>query len=118
MVLEAQFTSLILHLASRYIANVDISALRLSLFAGKVVLRNLELRLDPLFAGTPLAVRRAFVRELRIRIPWLRLHLEPIELTLDTVEVVASVGAASKRPAAVVGPPEYRSQLRLSSKMP
>ena len=40
------FGAAILQAASKYIANLDISALRVSLFGGDVVLRNLELKLD------------------------------------------------------------------------
>ena len=89
------FGAAILHAASKYIANLDLSALRLSLFGGDVVLRNLVLKLDVVrrefAADLPIKFERGFVRELRIRIPWLKLHSEPIEITVDIVELVASL---------------------------
>ena len=48
MVLEHTFGALITSFASKYIDNLDLSALRLSVFGGDVVLRNLELRLEVL----------------------------------------------------------------------
>ena len=95
MVLEHTFGALITHYASKYIDNLDLSALRLSVFGGDVVLRNLELRLEVLrreFAtDLPIKFRRGFVREIRIHIPWLKLASEPIEITIDTIEIVASL---------------------------
>ena len=76
---------------SRYFENLDVSALRLSPFAGDVVLTNLLLRMDTLRAlGLPFSFERGFVRELRIRVPWLKLQSAPIEVLVDMVEVVAS----------------------------
>ena len=91
MVLESLIEPLILNSAKKYIANLDISALRLSIFGGDVVLQNLELKLEVLrqefAAGLPIHFRRGFVRELRIRIPWLRLASEPIQIVVDAVEL-------------------------------
>ena len=81
---------------SKYFENLDVSALRLSPFAGDVVLTNLEMRIEALRAmGLPLTIQRGFVRELRVRIPWLKLQSEPIEVLVDMVEVVASVGESN-----------------------
>ena len=95
MVLENTFGALITHYASKYVKNLDLSALRLSIFGGDVVLRNMELNLEVLrrefAADLPIEFRRGFVREIRIHIPWLKLVSEPIEITIDTVELVASL---------------------------
>lgn len=95
MVLEHTVGALITRFASKYIDNLDLSALRLSVFGGDVVLRNLELNLEVLrrdfAAGLPIEFQRGYVREIRIHIPWLKLASEPIELTIDTVELVASL---------------------------
>ena len=86
---------------SKYFENLDITALRLSPFAGDVVLTNLTLRVEALrAAGLPLSFQRGFVRELRIRVPWLKLQSEAIEVLVDTVEVVASFTADEQEPAA------------------
>ena len=110
----------ILHHASKYIENLDISALKLSVFGGDVVLRNLELKLDVLrreFAsGLPIEFKRGFVRELRIRIPWLKLHSEPIEVSFDIVELVASLlGPADEADSARVETPATAAPLTESS---
>ena len=85
---------------SRYFEDLDVSALRLSPFAGDVVLTNLLLRMDTLRAiGLPLSFERGFVRELRIRVPWLKLQSEAIEVLVDMVEVVASSSAAADKAA-------------------
>lgn len=113
MVLEHTVGALITRFASKYIDNLDLSALRLSVFGGDVVLRNLELNLEVLrrdfAAGLPIEFQRGYVREIRIHIPWLKLASEPIELTIDTVELVASLlppdtaSGRSKEPAVSSG---------------
>lgn len=91
--MQQAFGAAILHAASKYIANLDLSALRLSIFGGDVVLRNVDLKLDVVrrefAAGLPIKFERGFLRELRIRIPWLKLHSEPIRIVVDIVEFVA-----------------------------
>ena len=55
---EGYVATLISSLASRYIANVDISALRVSIFRGDVVLRDVELSLEGLRRlGLPIQAR-------------------------------------------------------------
>ena len=91
---------------TRYFENLDVSALRLSPFAGDVVLTNLVLRSEALrAAGLPLSFQRGFVRELRIRVPWLKLQSEAIEVLIDTVEVVASASASSDDEAGTAAVP-------------
>lgn len=73
----------------QYFEDLDLSNLRLSLFAGDVVFNHLVLRPNSIkFAGLPLIVKRGSIRELRIRVPWLHLHVEPIEMVIDTIELV------------------------------
>ena len=89
---------------TRYFENLDITALRLSPFAGDVVLTNLTLRVEALrAAGLPLSFERGFVRELRIRVPWLKLQSEAIEVLIDTVEVICSSSADDEHAAAAGG---------------
>ena len=79
---------------AKYFENLDITRLRLSPFAGDVVLTNLTLRVEALrAAGLPLYIQRGFVRELRIRVPWLKLQSEAIEVLVDMVEVIATSAA-------------------------
>lgn len=92
MVLEHLLGTAILRFAHQYIADLDLSALRLSIFRGSIVLRDIQLKLDVFrHANLPIEFQRAFIRELRIRIPWLRLHSEPIEVHLEMLELVATL---------------------------
>ena len=58
---KSYLESVVSGLLSKYIANLDISALRVSLFSGDVVLRNVELKLEVLrrefAAGLPIQFR-------------------------------------------------------------
>ena len=87
MVLEGSIAALISRVASEYISNLDISALSLSIFSGHVVLRNVELNLEALrrdfAAGIPIEFKRGFIREIRIRLPWLTLASDPIRIQVD-----------------------------------
>eukprot|EP00887_Chlorella_sp_A99_P008011 scaffold12.g8011.t1 len=57
---------------------------------GALRLRNLELNLDSLLRslGGAVSVRRAFARELTVTIPWTALTTQPIQVVLDTVELI------------------------------
>ena len=87
MVLEGSIAALISRVASEYISNLDISALSLSIFSGHLVLRNVELNLEALrrdfAAGIPIEFKRGFIREIRIRLPWLTLASDPIRIQVD-----------------------------------
>ena len=56
-------------------------------------------------AGLPITFRRGFVREIRIHIPWLTLQSEPISVTIDTVELVASLHSPDAAAAAAAAGP-------------
>lgn len=59
---------------------------------GSLLLTNLELNLDPVMASLPgFTVSRAFAMRLHVTIPWTNLFGAPIQVQLDTVEVVLDV---------------------------
>jgi hypothetical protein len=71
--------------------------LQVSFSRGNVLtLHNLELNLAPLLGGAAalVHVRRAFARRLSITIPWTALTTQPIQVVLDTVELVLSAAPA------------------------
>ncbi|KAK9830052.1 hypothetical protein WJX72_009438 [[Myrmecia] bisecta] len=67
------------------------SDLRVSLSGGSVLLHNLELNLEPVVKNLPIGVQRAFARQLKVVIPWTSLATQPIQVILDTVEVVVAL---------------------------
>ncbi|CAM9091454.1 unnamed protein product [Hapterophycus canaliculatus] len=75
---------------SKYIHNIELE--ELGLMGGDVVLENLELRKDVLHdiggISTDYDFSRGFIKELRIHIPWTRLQSRPIEIKLQTVEII------------------------------
>ncbi|BDA43314.1 probable vacuolar protein sorting-associated protein 13B [Coccomyxa sp. Obi] len=98
--MESLLTPLVGRLLSRFVksaAGSDGSDLRASLQGGNVSLHNLELNLDSLLHKLPVAVERAFAMQLTVSIPWTRLNSQPIEISLDTVEIVL-VGSADEHP--------------------
>lgn len=51
-----------------------------------MVLHNLELNLDALLQGLPVAVERAFARQLTLVIPWTSLATQPIQVCKHSYE--------------------------------
>ena len=94
MVPESLIEPLILNSAKKYIANLDISALRLSIFGGDVALQNLELKLEVLrqefAAGLPIHSARLRARAAHPD-PVAAARVEPIQIVVDAVELVASL---------------------------
>ena len=81
--MESLLTPLVGRLLSNFVksaAGNDGSDLRASLQGGNVSLHNLELNLDSLLHKLPVAVERAFAKQLTVSIPWTRLNSQPIEV--------------------------------------
>jgi len=79
------------------------SALRVSLDAGALVLKNVQLKLDALAPlSQRLAVERAFAAELRVVIPWASLASEPLQVVLSGLDVVLVQQQAADLQTAVV----------------
>ena len=103
--MESLLTPLVGRLLSRFVksaAGNDGSDLRTSLQGGNVSLHNLELNLDSFLHKLPVAVERAFAKQLTVSIPWTRLNSQPIEVVPlshhswsmpDTVGVYATLYA-------------------------
>jgi hypothetical protein len=102
--METVISLLISAQIERYIVNPP--EIKLSLWSGDVVLHNVDLRVDalaPLLFGQQqhrshaVQLARAFVRELRIRVPLTALASQPVVVSLDSVELsfVATPTAAA-----------------------
>jgi hypothetical protein len=91
--METVISLLISAQIERYIVNPP--EIKLSLWSGDVVLHNVDLRVDalaPLLFGQQhrshsIHLARAFVRELRIRVPLTALASQPVVVALDSVEL-------------------------------
>eukprot|EP00884_Botryococcus_braunii_P012745 jgi/Botrbrau1/21471/Bobra.0216s0079.1 len=94
--MERLLTSLVNQWLQRFIKRAGDAGndVRVSLSGGKASLHNLELDLSSLLQGLPITVSRAFAKQLTISVPWTALSTQPIQLVLDTVEVIVDVAAA------------------------
>lgn len=75
---------------SKYIEGVHLDGL--GVFGEDIVLHDLELKKDVLQSSLDIPPRfdftRGFIRELRILIPWTKLLSQPIEIKLNTIELI------------------------------
>jgi len=91
--MDLLLTPIVQRLLQRFVKSSDEGSgrdLKVSLSrAGAIVLNNLALDLEPLLDKVPsLQAKRAFARQLTINIPWTALTSQPIQIVLDTVELV------------------------------
>ena len=61
--------------------------LKVSLWGGDAMFSNLDLRLEVLERelGLPFSFVSGHIHELHIHVPWIRLHAEPIVITINTI---------------------------------
>ena len=81
--MEVLLTPVVNKILKRFIKSAEGrsgSSLRVSLSGDSVVLHNLELNLEPLLHNLPVAVERAFARQLKLVIPWTSLATQPIQV--------------------------------------
>ena len=82
--MEVLLTPVVNRLLRRFIkkaAGEEVSQLRVSLSRGSVALHHLELNLDELTAQLPVTVRRAYARQLTIKVPWASFTSQPLQVT-------------------------------------
>ncbi|KAK9810603.1 hypothetical protein WJX73_003685 [Symbiochloris irregularis] len=92
--MDVLLTPVVNRLLRRFIkqaAGKEVSQLRVSLSRGSVALHHLELNLDELTAQLPVTVKRAYARQLTLSVPWASFTSQPLQVTLDTVEVVLAL---------------------------
>ena len=88
--LKTALTRVVQHFAQQYVK--DIRTDSFSLWGGELILQNLELRLDKveqaLGLGPNLRLKRGFIRELRVTVPWSSLKTRSVTVSADAIEVV------------------------------
>ncbi|KAL4436856.1 hypothetical protein ABPG75_003995 [Micractinium tetrahymenae] len=122
--MDLLLTPLVTRLLKQYVKRSSEGAgrdLKVSFSRGNVLtLHNLELNLAPLLGGAAALahVRRAFARRLSITIPWTALTTQPIQVVLDTVELVLAAAEQALAPtpsASTSGLSEVPSRHSLAS---
>lgn len=72
-----------------FFVGVEKQRLKVDVFSGEVVLRNLPVREDALYTWQqPYRVRWGVVGTLRIKVPWQRLGREPVEIRVEDLNVL------------------------------
>lgn len=88
------FEAHVLHLLRRYLGEyvhgLSAEALRISVWKGDVVLKDLQLKADALNAlKLPVTVKAGFVGTITLKVPWKSLGKEPVIVLIDRVFVLA-----------------------------
>ncbi|KAL1511905.1 hypothetical protein AB1Y20_005186 [Prymnesium parvum] len=100
MFLEELVLTLLTKLLGPYIAGLTREKLRVGVWEGNVVLRDLELREEALDAlGLPVSLRRGRIGSLQIRVPWSRLRSEAVEICVEELVLLASMREAPEEGA-------------------
>ena len=87
--LESILTSVLQRRLGQFCDGFDSHAAKLSIWRGKIVLRDVKLRRDALYTlGLPLAVRSGVVGQLSVEIPWRHLGRDPVVIKIEGVSVV------------------------------
>lgn len=103
MVLEGVLVSVVQRLIGRFVDGLDTKSLKLSIWKGKVVLKDVQLRPDALYSlGLPLSVRSGSIERLTLDIPWRRLGKEPV--------IVHAAGVPTRPPLRLFLPLESLSR--------
>ncbi|KOM33389.1 hypothetical protein LR48_Vigan01g294500 [Vigna angularis] len=95
------FEAHVLHLLRRYLGEyvhgLSTEALRISVWKGDVVLKDLKLKAEALNAlKLPVTVKAGFVGTITLKVPWKSLGKEPVIVLIDRVFVLAHPAADSR----------------------
>ncbi|QDZ20283.1 vacuolar protein sorting-associated protein [Chloropicon primus] len=95
---ESKLTALLEKYLGDYVCGLDKDALKVSVWSGNIVLKNLKLKPDALkFLGIPgLQVKSGLLGCLTLRIPWNKLGSEPVIVEFDRIYVLGSLDASGK----------------------
>ncbi|CAG0918881.1 unnamed protein product [Notodromas monacha] len=90
MVFESVVTDLLNRFLGAYVENLDRSQLKLGIWGGDVVLRNLRLKKNALDSmDLPVRVSHGFLEKMELKIPWTNLYKAPVIAVIDGVFLIA-----------------------------
>ncbi|OAO93017.1 hypothetical protein AXX17_AT5G24610 [Arabidopsis thaliana] len=85
------FVNLLLGYLGRYIKDIQKDQLKISLWNGEVLLENVELNPEAFeYLQLPIALKQGRVGKLSIKIPWKKLHRDPVTIMIEDVFICAS----------------------------
>ncbi|CAN9513170.1 unnamed protein product [Ophioblennius macclurei] len=86
MVFESLVVDVLNRFLGDYVVNLDSSQLKLGIWGGDAILRNLEIKENALSQlDIPFKVRAGHIGRLELKIPWKNLYTQSVEATLDGV---------------------------------
>ncbi|TSO88122.1 Vacuolar protein sorting-associated protein 13A [Bagarius yarrelli] len=99
--LKMVFESLVVDVLNRflgdYVVNLDSSQLKLGIWGGDAILRNLEIKENALSQlDIPFKVKAGHIGRLELKIPWKNLYTQSVEATLDEVYLLIVPTASIK----------------------
>ncbi|XP_014027654.1 vacuolar protein sorting-associated protein 13A isoform X1 [Salmo salar] len=97
MVFESVVVDVLNRFLGDYVVNLDTSQLKLGIWGGDAVLRNLEIKENALSQlDIPFKVRAGHIGRLELKIPWKNLYTQSVEATLDGVYLLIVPTASIK----------------------
>ncbi|XP_074493929.1 intermembrane lipid transfer protein VPS13A isoform X2 [Sebastes fasciatus] len=97
MVFESLVVDVLNRFLGDYVVNLDSSQLKLGIWGGDAVLRNLEIKENALSQlDIPFKVRAGHIGRLELKIPWKNLYTQSVEATLDGVYLLIVPTASIK----------------------
>ncbi|XP_064209296.1 vacuolar protein sorting-associated protein 13A [Anguilla rostrata] len=97
MVFESLVVDVLNRFLGDYVVNLDSSQLKLGIWGGDAVLRNLEIKENALSQlDIPFKVRAGHIGRLELKIPWKNLYTQSVEATLDGVYLLIVPAASIK----------------------
>ncbi|GAM25606.1 hypothetical protein SAMD00019534_087810 [Acytostelium subglobosum LB1] len=83
---ESIVADIIVRYIGEYIKNLSSEQLRINIFSGNVVLKNLEIKGEALQSfKLPLHVQKGIIGSLELKIPWTNLKSAPVILEIDSI---------------------------------
>ncbi|KAL6114111.1 vps13a [Pungitius sinensis] len=97
MVFESVVIDVLNRFIGDYVVNLDSSQLKLGIWAGDAVLKNLEIKENALSQlDIPFKVRAGHIGQLQLKIPWKNLYNQSVEAKLDGVYLLVVPTASIK----------------------
>ncbi|XP_062855375.1 vacuolar protein sorting-associated protein 13A isoform X2 [Trichomycterus rosablanca] len=97
MVFESLVVDVLNRFLGDYVVNLDSSQLKLGIWGGDAVLRNLEIKENALSQlDIPFKVKAGHIGRLELKIPWKNLYTQSVEATLDEVYLLIVPTASIK----------------------